>query len=76
MMKTTTLKRTGGSVSVILPKDMLERQHLGPDSQVHITERDGGIFISGYDPHLDVVMQAARQVMAEDRDGLRALADR
>lgn len=43
MVQSITLKKIGGSVGAILPKDMLDRQHLQAEDQVFVVETTQGI---------------------------------
>ena len=58
MVKTVTVRQTGTSISVVIPKDMADRMHLGPGDSVFMVETEGGVFVTPYDPTLDHAMEA------------------
>lgn len=74
---TTTLKlnRIGNSVGVILPKDVLTKLRVREGDKVYLTEAPDGYRISQYDPEFARQMEVAEQVMRENRDVLRKLAE-
>ena len=54
---------------------MLARLRVGRGDMLYATEApDGSIRLSPYDPEFQQQMQAAEDIMREDRDILRALA--
>ena len=74
---TTNLKITtiGNSVGVVLPKDILERLRVGKGDTLYATETPSGIELRPFDPDFAADMEAAEQVMRENRDLLRKLAE-
>lgn len=74
---TTALKlnRIGNSVGVILPKDVLARLRVREGDKLYLTEAPDGYRISQYDPEFARQMEVAEQVMRENRDVLRKLAE-
>ena len=74
---TTNLKITtiGNSVGVVLPKDILERLRVGKGDTLYATETPSGIELRPFDPDFAADMEAAEQVMHENRDLLRKLAE-
>lgn len=74
-MNTLTIRKVGNSEGVIFPKEMLARLHAGSGDQIHVTEAPGGYFISSYDPVFAQQMSIAEEIMREDRDVLRKLAE-
>jgi putative addiction module antidote len=73
----TSLKITtvGNSAGVVLPKEILERLRVCKGDRLYVLETQNGIELVPYDPELAEQMEAAEQVMREDRDVLRKLAD-
>lgn len=73
----TTLKITtvGNSAGVVLPKEILERLRVGKGDTLHVIETPAGIELTPYDPVFERQMDVAEQVMREDRDALRKLAE-
>lgn len=74
---TSTLKITtvGNSTGVILPKEILEKLRVKKGDSVFAIETSNGIELTPYNPELAEQMAIAEQVMREDRDALRKLAE-
>ena len=74
---TSTLKVTtiGNSTGIVLPKDILERLRVSKGDLLFVIETSNGVELTAYDPTIAVQMNAAEQVMREDRDALRKLAE-
>ena len=73
--KTVKLIAVGNSTGFVLPREMLARLRVGRGDMLYATEApDGSIRLSPYDPEFQQQMQAAEDIMREDRDILRALA--
>ena len=72
----TTLKITkiGNSAGIILPKEVLARLRVGPGDSLHMTEAPDGVRLTSHDPDFAAKMDAAEEIMREDRDILRELA--
>ena len=71
-LKLTTI---GNSTGVILPKEVLERLRVEKGDVLHVIETPNGIELTPYDPEFATQMEAAEQVMREDRDALKKLAE-
>lgn len=73
----TTLKvvAVGNSVGVILPKELAERLRVTKGDTLYATQTPDGIQLTPYDPDFARQMELAEQVMREDRDALRKLAE-
>lgn len=65
----------GNSAGVILPKETLEQLRIGKGDTLYIHETKNGIELTPYDEEFAAQMQIAEQVMREDRDVLRVLAE-
>ncbi|HEY2497789.1 MAG TPA: AbrB/MazE/SpoVT family DNA-binding domain-containing protein [Candidatus Angelobacter sp.] len=63
-----------GSNGIALPKEMLKRLHVSEGETVFALETPDGYLLTGNDPEVERQLQIAREVMAEYRDTLRALA--
>lgn len=74
---TTKLKITtvGNSVGIVLPKEILERLRVGKGDSLFATETPDGIELRAYDEEFEEDMAIAEQVMRENRDLLRKLAE-
>jgi putative addiction module antidote len=73
---TTTLKLTniGNSVGVILPKELLTRLRVEKGDSLYAIETPTGIELTAYRPDFASQMDAAEQIMRDNRDVLRKLA--
>ncbi len=71
-LKITTV---GNSVGIVLPRDILERLRVGKGDMLCATETPDGIELRAYDEEFNEQMTIAEQVMREDRDVLRKLAE-
>jgi len=71
-LKITTV---GNSVGVVLPKEILERLRVQKGDTLYVTETPDGIELRPYDEEFAEQMAIAEQVMREDRDVLRKLAE-
>jgi putative addiction module antidote len=65
----------GNSTGVILPKETLARLNLKKGDTVYITDGPEGIRLVPYDEEFARQMEVAREVMRENRDVLRRLAE-
>lgn len=72
VLKLTTV---GNSVGVILPKEILTRLRVNKGDHLFVRETVDGIILTPYDPDFDRQMAVAEQVMRENRDVLRRLAE-
>ncbi|MEE7546058.1 AbrB/MazE/SpoVT family DNA-binding domain-containing protein [Xanthomonas sp. Kuri4-1] len=70
-LKITTI---GNSAGVILPKELLARLRLDKGDTLYAHETPDGIRLTAFDPELARQMEMAEQVMREDRQVLRKLA--
>lgn len=74
MVQSITLKKIGGSVGAILPKDMLDRQHLQAEDQVFVVETTQGILLTAVDPAATEALAAYAVLAKENRAAMAALA--
>lgn len=73
-VKITTV---GSSEGVILNKEAKAMLHVKKGDMLYLTEAPGGgMRITPYDPEFERQMQLAEQIMHDDREVLRALANR
>lgn len=70
-----TITKIGNSEGVILPKELLARLRVGKGDRLYVTETPDGIQLTPYDAQFARTMDLAEQVMREDRDVLRRLAE-
>jgi putative addiction module antidote len=71
-LKITTV---GNSVGIVLPKEVLARLRVRKGDTLFATETPDGIELRAFDEEFAEQMTAAEQVMREDRDVLRKLAE-
>ena len=74
MVRTVTLRLTGGSVSVTIPRDVAERLHLDPGDKVFVVDTDDGVLVTPYDPIVDQAMAVYARGAKKYRGALRKLA--
>jgi putative addiction module antidote len=72
----TTLKITsiGNSVGVILPKELLAHFNLEKGDELHVSLTPDGYALTPYDEEFVSQMRMGEQIMREDRDVLKLLA--
>jgi putative addiction module antidote len=73
---TAKLKITsiGNSAGVILPKEVLEKLRVEKGDTLFLTETPTGFTVSAFDDEFSRQMNLAEEIMREDRDVLRQLA--
>jgi putative addiction module antidote len=74
-MATLKLTTVGNSVGVVLPKEILQRLRVEKGDTLYVLETPRGIELTPYDPQFAAQMEEAEQVMREDRDVLKKLAE-
>ncbi|HEX3500490.1 MAG TPA: AbrB/MazE/SpoVT family DNA-binding domain-containing protein [Stellaceae bacterium] len=68
------VRKVGGSLGIILPKEALERLKVAEGDAIYLTEAPGGYRIVNYDPALAQEMASARKMAKKWRPLLRELA--
>ena len=71
-LKITTV---GNSAGVVLPREILDRLHVKKGDSLYALKTPNGIELTPYNPEFAKQLEAAEQVMREDRDVLRKLAE-
>jgi putative addiction module antidote len=71
-LKVTTV---GNSIGIVLPKEILEKLRVTKGDTLFAIETSKGIELTAYNPDVAGQMKLAEQVMREDRDALRKLAE-
>ena len=71
-VKVTTV---GSSAGIVLPREILNRLHVEKGDTVYLTESPDGIRITPYDAAFARKIDILEQVMREDRDVLKKLAE-
>lgn len=70
-VKVTTV---GNSTGIVLPKELLMKLKIEKGDILYVTETPDGVQLTPYDEKFIRVMDAANQIMRENRDVLRKLA--
>jgi putative addiction module antidote len=65
----------GSSVGIVLPKEILGRLHVKKGDTVYLTESPDGVRITPYDAAFAHKVDILEQVMRENRDVLKQLAE-
>jgi len=73
-IKTVKVTAIGNSAGIILPKEVLERLRVSKGDSLTISETPDGIQLNPYDEDFAAAMDLAEEIMREDRDVLRKLA--
>jgi putative addiction module antidote len=71
-VKITTI---GNSVGIVLPKEVLNRLHVEKGDMLYLTESPEGVTLSPYNATLARKLEVFEQVMRENRDVLKKLAE-
>lgn len=71
-LKVTTV---GSSAGVVLPREILAKLRVEKGDSLYVHETPDGIELTAYDPEFAEQLEIAKQVMREDRDALRKLAE-
>jgi putative addiction module antidote len=75
VMDTLKLTQIGNSVGVILPKEILAILDVDKGDTLTVTRTPGGISLRPHDEKFARHMEIAEQIMREDRDVLKKLAE-
>ncbi len=68
------MRKAGGSVSAIIPRDLAERYRIEPGDEITLIPTDDGILLTPYDRDFSEAMTAYEQVAKKYRNALRELA--
>jgi putative addiction module antidote len=71
-VKITTI---GNSVGIVLPKEVLNRLHVEKGDLLYVTDSPGGVQLTPYNATLAEKLNVFQQVMRENRDVLKKLAE-
>ena len=74
MGKLLKIVRIGDEVGVILPPEVLERLRVELGDELRLDEAGGGYALGRADDDFDTLMALAEEIMREDREILRVLA--
>ncbi|MGA0853246.1 MAG: AbrB/MazE/SpoVT family DNA-binding domain-containing protein [Luteolibacter sp.] len=74
MFTTVKVTTVGNSAGIILSKEILERLRVSKGDTLTVTETPDGVQLCAYDKTFATGMSLAEEIMREDRDVLRKLA--
>ncbi len=75
MASTAKVIAIGNSIGIILPKEIASRLHVEKGDTLFITESPNGVRLSPYNDSFARKIDAMEQVMRENRDVLKKLAE-
>lgn len=75
MVKTVKLIAIGSAVGIVLPPEILQRLRVREGDSLYLLETPGGIELTPCHPEFIAQMEMAEQVMREDRNALKKLAE-
>jgi putative addiction module antidote len=73
-MQTLKIRKIGSSLGVILPKEMIDSQHLKEGDQLFANANAEGIYMTPLDPEFEAAMAAFDQTRRKYRNALHKLA--
>ncbi len=74
MTSTVKIISVGNSAGIILPKELLEKLRVSKGDSLTVTESPTGVNLTAYDEKISRQIQVAEQVMRDNRNMLRKLA--
>lgn len=74
MVTTVKITSIGNSSGIILSKELMEKLRVSKGDTLTVTETPDGVNLSPYDADFAMAMSLAEEIMREDRDVLRKLA--
>ncbi len=74
-MASVKVVAVGNSTGVILPKEIVQRLRVEKGDTLYVLETPKGIELTPYDREFAAQMEVAENVMREDRDVLKKLAE-
>ena len=74
MTSVMKLRKIGGSVGIIIPKDELDRMNLAEGDELYGVADDQGIYLQPYDPDFQQKLKAFERTRKRYRNALRELA--
>ncbi len=74
-LDTLKITKIGNSSGVILPREIMDKLNVIQGDQLSLTITDGEIRLSPYDENKKLQLDLAREIMRENRNMLRKLAE-
>ncbi|NET71412.1 MAG: AbrB/MazE/SpoVT family DNA-binding domain-containing protein [Sphaerospermopsis sp. SIO1G2] len=65
----------GNSTGIVLSKELLAKLRVDKGDTLYAVETPNGIELTAYDPNFAAQMELAEEIMREDRDVLKKLAE-
>ena len=75
MPQTMKVRKFGGSLGFVLPKNIAEAMAIQEGDELFVSETPDGMNITPYDPDFADALEDAREFMRTHRDAFRALAE-
>ncbi len=69
------ITQIGNSVGIILPKEILTELNVQKGDSLHLVKNSEGFTMTAYEPDFTAKMDMLEEVMRENRDVLRRLAE-
>jgi len=74
-MSTVKLTTVGDAVGIVLPRELLAKLQVNKGDTLYVIETPGGIELTPYRPDFARQMDFAEDIMRENRDILKKLAE-
>ena len=74
-MSTVKLTTVGNAVGIVLPRELLAKLQVKKGDTLYVIETPGGIELTPYRPDFARQMDLAEDIMRENRDILKKLAE-
>jgi putative addiction module antidote len=75
MATSVKITTVGNSAGIVLPKELLSHMNVEKGDVLFVSKTPDGIHLVPYQETLAVQMEMAREIMRENRDVLRKLAE-
>ncbi|ABF43109.1 SpoVT/AbrB-like protein [Candidatus Koribacter versatilis Ellin345] len=75
MVTSVKVTNVGGSFAIILPKELLDKLKVTEGSTVQVSEVSDGVLLSASRATFEEKMKVAEEIMDENHDVLRRLAE-
>lgn len=74
MVKRISLRRSGGSITATIPKEMADRYNLVAGEDAFAVETDQGMLITAYDPNFERAMTVYQNGAKRFKNAMRDLS--
>lgn len=69
-----TVRKIGGSLGTLIPKELAEEMRIAEGDQLFAIPAEGGVLLTPHDPDFEEAMQAFEKIRKEYRNAFRELA--